>query len=124
MKIEITKGRTPLADLFAAPLTPAGEADFHKLMFVEELLRLMKEQNISRVELARRMEVQPSRVTTMLSGTNNFTIETMVRAARAVGAEYRHGLAIPGKPVRWAGSARKKEPALRVAEKPPAYHAK
>jgi hypothetical protein len=37
-------------------------------------------------------DFSPSRITSLLSGTNNFTIETMVRAARAVGAKYHHGL--------------------------------
>ena len=47
----------------------------------------MKEQGISRSELAKRMGVQPSRVTSMMTGSNNFTIETLVRAGRAVGAD-------------------------------------
>jgi hypothetical protein len=38
------------------------------------------------------MDSSPSRITSLLSGTNNFTIETMVRAARAVGAKYHQGL--------------------------------
>jgi plasmid maintenance system antidote protein VapI len=101
MKIELTKGKNPLADLFAAPLSVEGEADYQKLMFVEELLALMKEQGISRGELARRMEIQPSRVTSMLSGANNFTIETMVRAARAVGARVHQKLVPAEKQIRW-----------------------
>jgi len=92
MKIEITKGTSAAAKLFAKPLSVEGEADFHKLMFAEELLRIMKARGISRTELARRMDSSPSRITSLLSGTNNFTIETMVRAARAVGAKYHQGL--------------------------------
>lgn len=101
MRIEITKGRTPLSEFFAAPLSPAGEAELQHLRFVEALLVFMREKGISRTELARRMEVQPSRVTAMLAANGNFTTETMIRAARAVGAEYHHCLAPVGKSVRW-----------------------
>lgn len=104
MKIKITKGNSPLAKFFAKPLSVEGEADLHKLVFADELLRIMKSQGISRTELARRMDSSPSRITSLLSGTNNFTIETMVRAARAVGAKYHHGLTL-------GGSAPRKRPA-------------
>src|SRR4051794_26858399 len=101
MKIEITKGRTPLSDSFATPLSAEGEAEFQNLRFVDSLMELMREQSISRIELARRMGVQPSRVTAMLAGNGNFTTETMIRAARAVGAQYHHCLAPAAKSVRW-----------------------
>ncbi len=101
MKIELTKEKTRLGDLFAAPLSVEGEADYHKMMFVEELLTLMREQNLSRSELARSMGIQPSRVTSMLTGTSNFTIDTMVRAARAVGATLHQKLLPAEKKIRW-----------------------
>ena len=101
MKIEITKGRTPLSDYFAVPLSPEGEAELQNLQFVDALLARMKAQGISRIELARRMGIQPSRVTAMLSGNGNFTTQTMIRAARAVGAKYHHCLAPATHSVRW-----------------------
>ena len=104
MKIEITTGskaRTPLAEFFAAPLSVEGEAELMDLKFVDELLAFMKEQGISRSELARRTGIRPSRITAMLSGSNNFTTETKVRAARAVGAKYHHCLAPASNQVRW-----------------------
>ncbi len=101
MKVEITKGTNPVAELFAEPPSIEGEADYQKLLFVEELLEIMKAQGVSRAELARRMGARPSRITAMLTGTSNFTIETMVRAARAVGAKYHHCLAPASKSVRW-----------------------
>jgi plasmid maintenance system antidote protein VapI len=101
MKIEITKRRSPLADFFSAPLSVEGEAELQNLQFVDELIALMKEQGISRVELARRLAIQPSRVTAMLSGQGNFTTQTKVRAARAVNAKYHHCLAPASKSVRW-----------------------
>jgi len=100
MKVEITKRTSPVAEFFAAPLSIEGEAEYQKLLFVEELLGIMKKHGISRAELARRMDARPSRITSMLTGTNNFTIETMVRAARAVGAKYHHGLTPASKSAR------------------------
>ena len=89
MKITYRKAdpNDALVKAFAAPYSIESEAEYRKLMIVEELLTLMAERGISRTELARRMEVQPSRITSMLTGTNNFTIETLVRAGRAVGAD-------------------------------------
>lgn len=101
MKIEITKGSNPVSDFFSAPLSLEGVAELENLKFVDALLALMKEQGISRVELARRMEIQPSRVTAMLSGHGNFTTQTKLRAAHAVGAVYHHCLAPASKSVRW-----------------------
>jgi len=69
-----------------------AEAERQKLMIVEELLEIMEKRGISRKELARRMGVAPSRITSMLNGTNNFTIETLVRAARAVDAKLKQSL--------------------------------
>lgn len=103
MKIEIRKptGDSSLADAFGAPFTVEEEAEFKKLMIVEDLLDLMKKQGIHRSELAKRMGVQPSRITSMLDGTNNFTIETLVRAARAVGATLEQTLVPIGMKGRW-----------------------
>lgn len=101
MKIEITKAKNPLADLLAKRPSIQAETEFKQLMIVEVLLQFMKEQGINRTELAKRMEVQPSRITAMLSGSNNFTIETLVRAGRAVGAELHQIFAPEGTKVRW-----------------------
>jgi len=86
-KIIVTKGNSPLAKAFAALPSIESEAEYKKLMIVEDLLKLMKKQGMNRTELAKRMGVPNSRITAMLNGTNNFTIETLVRAGRAVGAE-------------------------------------
>jgi transcriptional regulator with XRE-family HTH domain len=81
------KGDNPLAKLFAETSSVESEAEYKKLMIMEEILRLMKEQGVNRSELATRMGVNPSRITAMMSGANNFTIETLVRSGRALGAE-------------------------------------
>ena len=96
MKIRITHGDNELGRRFSRTPSVAGETEYKKLMIVEDLLQLMEEQGITRSELAKRMGVQPSRVTSMLTGTNNFTIETLVRAGRAVGAELQqHFVPLP-----------------------------
>ena len=89
MKITIKrrKGDNPLAKLFASPPSVESEAEYKKLMIMEEILRLMQEQGVNRSELAQRMGVNPPRITAMMTGANNFTIETLVRAGRALGAE-------------------------------------
>lgn len=116
MKVETTKGRTPLSDYFAEPLSVDGEAELRNLQFVDALLGFMKEQGVSRIELARRMGVQPSRVTALLSGTGNFTTATMIRAAQAVGARYHHCLAPASHSVRWHS--------WESTQVHPAFHAK
>lgn len=127
MKITITNGDNPVSRLFAEPPSIRSEAEYRKLMIVEELLTLMEENGISRGELAKRMEVQPSRVTSMLTGTNNFTIETLVRAGRAVGADIELHF-VPLKKDKSQGKAAKpaaaQESAPKVAEDPKPYRTK
>ena len=55
------------------------------LDFTEGLYGLMQENNISRVELAKRLGSSPAYITKVLRGDINFTVETMVRLAKAVG---------------------------------------
>ncbi len=57
--------------------------------FTEEIFRLMEQGEISRSELARRLGTSPAYVTKILRGNANFTLATMVRLARALGAELR-----------------------------------
>jgi plasmid maintenance system antidote protein VapI len=127
MKITITKGDNPVSRLFAEPPSIESEAEYRKLMIVEELLTLMAENDITRAELARRMEVQPSRVTSILSGTNNFTIDTLVRAGRAVGADIELHF-VPMKTEKASGKAPQpdaaEESVSEVAEDPTPYRTK
>lgn len=73
------------------------------LDFTEELSRLMGEANppINRAELAKRIGASPSYVTKVLRGNVNFTLETMTKLARAVGAVVRIHLAPDGVIVTW-----------------------
>ena len=81
------KGDNPFSGLFSGPLSIIGETEYRKQWIANELVGLMEAQGVSRSELAKRMEVRPSRVTSMLSGGNNFTVETLVRAGRALGSD-------------------------------------
>ncbi len=56
------------------------------LEFTQEIFRLMAAKNVSRAELARRIGSSPAYVTKILSGNANFTIDSMVKLTRAIGA--------------------------------------
>src|SRR5689334_15908008 len=57
------------------------------LEFTESLVREMERQGVNRSELARRIGATPAYVTKILRGKANFTLETMVRLARALAAD-------------------------------------
>ena len=54
------------------------------LEFTEGVVREMERQGVTRTELARRLGATPAYVTKILRGKANFTLETMVRLARAL----------------------------------------
>jgi transcriptional regulator with XRE-family HTH domain len=77
---------------FAQLLAEAKERDSYWVAraiatFTEEFHRLAEEGKISRAELARRLGTSPAYITKILRGNVNFTVETMVRLARAVGGQ-------------------------------------
>tara|TARA_B110000037_G_scaffold221976_1_gene294879 strand:- start:441 stop:779 length:339 start_codon:yes stop_codon:yes gene_type:complete len=87
MIIKTVRKENPLAASFAEAPSLAEEVEYKKLSIVEELLHHMKSEGINRSELAERMGVVPGRITKLLNGTENLTIETLVRAGRAVGVD-------------------------------------
>jgi transcriptional regulator with XRE-family HTH domain len=88
MKIQIeTRAPDAVQEFFSAPLTFAQKVTVKKLLIVERILERMKALGLNRSQLAAKMAVSPARITTMMDGTNNFTIETLMRAADAVDAE-------------------------------------
>ena len=102
MNIKITKAHDPLAKAFARSIaTIEAQVEIQKLTVVEELLQFMKRQGINRSELAERMGVGPSRITKILSGDENLTIDTLVRAGRAVGADLAQTFVPQGHRVHW-----------------------
>lgn len=58
-----------------------------RLEFMEELAREMKHLNVSRTELARRVGVSPAYITKILRGDSNFTLQSMVKLAFALGSK-------------------------------------
>lgn len=58
-----------------------------RLEFMEELAREMKHLNISRTELAKRIGVSPAYITKILRGDSNFTLQSMVKLAFALGSK-------------------------------------
>jgi transcriptional regulator with XRE-family HTH domain len=72
--------------------------------FTNELNNLAKTAKVSRTELARRLAVSPAYITKIFRGDVNFTIGTMVRLARRVGARLQLHLVpeeIEAYPVNW-----------------------
>jgi cyanate lyase len=68
---------------------PSYWVELAKLEFTEEMLARLKELGINKSEFAARLGAKPAFVTRLLSGRNNFTLETMVRVARALECEFR-----------------------------------
>ena len=69
--------------------------------FTEELHQIAEKEGLSRSELARRLGVSPAYITKLFRGDVNFTIETMVRLARAVGGSLHLHLAPHEQKVCW-----------------------
>ncbi len=58
-----------------------------KLEFTEQVVALMEAAGVTKAALAARLGVAPAYVTKVLGGTTNFTLESMVKIARALGAK-------------------------------------
>jgi transcriptional regulator with XRE-family HTH domain len=77
------------------------------LEFTEGLYDLMQENNISRKELAKRLGASPAYITKVLRGDVNFTIDSMVKLAKAAGGTVQ--VHIGQGQVQWLGVVKKKE---------------
>lgn len=64
--------------------------------FTGEVVDRMRRNNITKAELAKRLKTSAAFVTKLLSGENNFTIETMVKVALALDAEVQIRLPAKG----------------------------
>ncbi len=80
---------------------PGYWLELGKLEFTEEVLARMKQGGISKSQLAIRLQAKPAFVTRLVSGHNNFTLETMVRVARALDCEFRCHLQPAGTKACW-----------------------
>jgi len=59
------------------------------LEFTEDVVNRMESLNISKRELARKLDVSPAYITKMLGGQTNFTLESMVKVSQALDCELR-----------------------------------
>ncbi|MGJ3244096.1 MAG: helix-turn-helix transcriptional regulator [Opitutales bacterium] len=95
-----------------------ARAEIRKLTIVEELVRFMKMSGINRSQLAKRMGVPPSRITKLLSGESNLTIDTLVRAADAVDGDLAQAIIPKGQRGHWVAAQPNKgisgSPCLKV----------
>lgn len=71
------------------------------LDFTEDIYRLMEQKKISKADLSRKLGVTPAYITKILRGNVNFTLETMVRLARAVGGTLHTHVAPEDTQVAW-----------------------
>lgn len=84
-----------------AEKSPAYWVERAVLEFTEDLVARMESEGISRAELARRIRCSPAYVTKILRGSTNFTLESMVRVAQAVGCNLRTHLQPDGARTHW-----------------------
>lgn len=87
------------------------------LEFTEEVCRIMEAQGVTKAELAKRLDCQPAFVTKLLSGQNNFTLETMVKVARALESEIKVHIQGPNVESHWVDEAKFKVTSKAVTEK-------
>lgn len=62
------------------------------LQFILKLQKLMEARGMSRTDLANRLQVSQPYITRVLKGRDNLTVATMVKLARAVGANLQISL--------------------------------
>lgn len=72
-----------------------------KLDFALKIHRFMERAGLTKTQLAEKIGVSQPYVTKALRGDANLTIDTMVKLARAVGAELSIELKCPGKVSDW-----------------------
>lgn len=76
------------ADIFSrAQKTPEFWEQMKVIEFTELVAARMEQTKTTQIELAKRIDVSPARVTKLLSGTNNFTVRLMAKVAHALGAD-------------------------------------
>lgn len=87
MKKNIDEIYSEIHDLFNAPPTVNEKAWDIILTFYHEILTIMNEKNIKKVDLAKKMGKSKSAISKMLNDTPNISIKKMAELADAVGAE-------------------------------------
>ena len=90
---------------------PAFWTEKFSNQFLNELLDLMAKQGISRSQLAKKIEKNPSYITKIFRGNVNFTLSTMVSLAMAVNSQLSLEI-IPTKAITDATKSLEKEEQL------------
>ena len=70
-----------------------------RIGFEEDLYRLIQAEQITRSELARRIETSSAYISKIFNGTTNYTLQTMAKLAKAVGAIVQIRLVSEGREV-------------------------
>ncbi len=96
-----TNDRTPEQILKGTAPTEVYSEELAILDYTTEVVQRMKSLNVSKTELARRLDVAPAYVSKLIGGSNNFTLRTMVRVARALSSELRFHLQPEGAQSHW-----------------------
>lgn len=83
--------------------------------FTEGLYSLMSRQDVSKSELARRIDSSPAYITKVMRGNTNFTMASMVRLVRALGGQIKVKVCTDEDWAQWAHiqSQRPTRPAVR-----------
>ncbi len=76
----------------AARQTDAYRAEGASIRFTEDLVARMKASGLTRSALAEKIGSSPAYVTKILRGDTNFTLDSMVKIATALGCELTIGL--------------------------------
>lgn len=77
--------------------------------FTDDLQRLMEQRDVNKAELARRIESSPAYITKVMRGDTNFTVESMVRLARALDGQLCIHVGRNEDSVRWFDVVPRKE---------------
>jgi plasmid maintenance system antidote protein VapI len=96
-----TPERTPAQIIKTAEGSSTYWEELAILDFTHEILGRMKALSWSKATLAERLDVEPAYVSKLIGGSNNFTLRTMVRLARALDTEVRFHLQPTGKQCLW-----------------------
>ncbi|MCW5547514.1 MAG: helix-turn-helix transcriptional regulator [Opitutaceae bacterium] len=89
------------AMMAAARQTHAFKLESAKMEFTEDMLKLLDARDLSQSDLAKRIGSSPAYITKILRGTSNFTLDTMVKIASALDAEFRCHLQARGTQTLW-----------------------
>lgn len=76
----------------AARKTVAYKEERLFLEITERIVGLMEDAHVTKAELARRLGCSPAYITKLLSGSTNFTVNTLVRIGNALGVDLKVSL--------------------------------